>query len=97
MTVHPHRFDTDPMRRFRNVHFVGIGGAGMSGIAEVMLNLGYQISGSDLSESSSVSRLKRLGATVFLGHEGGNVEEANVVVASSAIDPENPATRYTPG
>jgi len=76
--------------RVRKVHFVGIGGIGMSGIAEVLLNLGYRISGSDLAESETTSRLQRLGAEVFLGHRGENLKEADVVVVSSAIRPDNP-------
>lgn len=78
------------MRRIRNIHFVGIGGAGMSGIAEVLLNQGYVISGSDLAESRVTRRLQSLGATVFKGHEADNVSKADVVVVSSAIDKKNP-------
>lgn len=78
------------MRRIRNIHFVGIGGAGMSGIAEVLLNQGYRISGSDIAESNTTRRLQRLGATVFIGHEAANVAQADVVVVSTAIDKENP-------
>ncbi len=57
------------MRRINRVHFVGIGGSGMSGIAEVMLSLGYQVQGSDLSNNAAVQRLKNLGATIFIGHD----------------------------
>ena len=67
------------------IHFVGIGGIGMSGIAEVMLNLGYTVQGSDLKESPIVARLRRLGATVHIGQAAGNLGEARVVVISSAI------------
>jgi UDP-N-acetylmuramate--alanine ligase len=90
MVQAPQRFDIDHMRRFRRVHFVGIGGTGMCGIAEVMLNLGYQISGSDLAESSVLERLQGLGAKVWHGHHAEHVDEVDVVVASSAIPAENP-------
>ena len=72
------------------IHFIGIGGIGMSGIAEVLLNLGHQVQGSDAKSSPISDRLKRLGATVFVGHEPGNLGEAQVVVVSSAIKPDNP-------
>jgi len=78
------------MRRIRNIHFVGIGGAGMSGIAEVLLNQGYQISGSDLGASATTRRLQKLGATVGIGHRAENVQGADVVVVSSAVDSGNP-------
>src|SRR6185503_11199579 len=76
--------------KIQRVHFVGIGGIGMSGIAEVLLNLGYKISGSDLKRSSVTDRLTSLGATVFEGHRAENVVGADVVVTSSAINPANP-------
>jgi UDP-N-acetylmuramate--alanine ligase len=72
------------------IHFVGIGGSGMSGLAEVLLNLGYKVSGSDLKRSQTVVRLESLGAKVFLSHETSNVDTAQVVVVSSAIQHENP-------
>jgi len=75
--------------RTRRIHFIGIGGAGMSGIAEVLLNLGYQVSGSDLKLSEITERLARLGGRVFRGHAPANVEGAQVVVFSSAVRPEN--------
>lgn len=78
------------MRRINLLHFVGIGGAGMSGIAEVLLNQGYQISGSDIRKSSNTERLKTLGAKIFLNHDPKNVTKADVVVYSSAIDLKNP-------
>ncbi len=78
------------MRRINCVHFVGIGGSGMSGIAEVMLSLGYQVQGSDLKNNASVQRLKNLGATVFIGHDGNNIRDADAVVVSSAVDESNP-------
>lgn len=77
------------MRRIRNIHFVGIGGAGMSGIAEVLLNQGYVITGSDIAESNTTRRLQKLGASVFIGHRADNVESADVVVVSTAIDRGN--------
>jgi UDP-N-acetylmuramate--alanine ligase len=72
------------------VHFVGIGGIGMSGIAEVMLNLGYQVQGSDIKANPNVERLREQGAKVAIGHAGENVEGAGAIVVSSAIRPENP-------
>ena len=78
------------MRRIRRLHFVGIGGAGMSGIAEVLMNQGYEITGSDLSASVVTERLESLGAKVTIGHAANNVGGANVVVVSSAIDKKNP-------
>jgi UDP-N-acetylmuramate--alanine ligase len=73
-----------------HIHFVGIGGIGMSGIAELLLNLGYQVSGSDLRRSSITDRLQDLGGTIFEGHHGDQIEGADVVVVSSAIDDSNP-------
>ena len=78
------------MRRIRRIHFIGIGGAGMSGIAEVLLNQGYQISGSDLRESEVTRRLADRGAKIFMGHHAANVVGADVVVNSTAIDGGNP-------
>jgi UDP-N-acetylmuramate--alanine ligase len=78
------------MRRINCVHFVGIGGSGMSGIAEVMLSLGYQVQGSDLQASAAVERLKNLGARVFIGHHKKNISSADAVVVSSAVDNRNP-------
>jgi len=77
-------------RRIRRVHFVGIGGIGMSGIAEVLLNLGYRVSGSDLVESDTTLRLQRLGAEVVMGHRSENLRDADVVVISSALRKDNP-------
>ena len=76
--------------KIQRIHFVGIGGIGMSGIAEVLLNLGYKVSGSDLKSSTVTQRLASLGATVFEGHRAENVAGAEVVVASSAIASANP-------
>ncbi|RMF95551.1 MAG: UDP-N-acetylmuramate--L-alanine ligase [Gammaproteobacteria bacterium] len=78
------------MRRISRIHFVGIGGVGMGGIAEVLANLGYEVQGSDLRESAVTRRLRALGADIRIGHAADNVGAADVVVVSSAIDPENP-------
>ena len=78
------------MRRIRRIHFVGIGGIGMCGIAELLRNQGYQVSGSDLRESASVARLRSLGIEVQIGHEAKHVGSADVLVFSSAVRPENP-------
>jgi UDP-N-acetylmuramate--alanine ligase len=82
------------MRRINTIHFVGIGGAGMCGIAEVLLNQGYQVTGSDLAAGKITQRLTALGAVIFDQHLASNVEGANVVVVSSAIDPSNPEVGY---
>jgi UDP-N-acetylmuramate--alanine ligase len=76
--------------KVKHVHFIGIGGAGMSGIAEVMLNLGFEVSGSDISESAATLRLKNQGAKVHIGHDEANVIGANAVVTSTAVRPDNP-------
>jgi UDP-N-acetylmuramate--alanine ligase len=76
--------------KIQQIHFVGIGGIGMSGIAEVLLNLGYKVSGSDLKSSAVTQRLRGLGASVFEGHRAENIAGAEVVVTSSAIAAENP-------
>ncbi len=78
------------MRRINRVHFVGIGGSGMCGIAEVMLSLGYQVQGSDLRSNAHVERLKALGASVCIGHDRANVANADAVVVSSAVGEDNP-------
>lgn len=78
------------MRRINTVHFVGIGGSGMSGIAEVMLNLGYQVQGSDLKNNAQVERLGGLGAKIFIGHAEENILGVDAVVVSSAVDETNP-------
>jgi UDP-N-acetylmuramate--alanine ligase len=77
-------------RHAAHVHFVGIGGIGMSGIAEVLLNLGYKVSGSDLKASDITRRLVRMGATIFEGHKAENLVQADVVVISSAVKKDNP-------
>jgi UDP-N-acetylmuramate--alanine ligase len=74
----------------RHIHFVGIGGAGMSGIAEVLLNQGYRISGSDLGESTVTRRLVALGAEVFIGHDAAHIEGADAIVTSTAVKEDNP-------
>ncbi len=76
--------------KVRHIHFVGIGGAGMSGIAEVLANLGYQVSGSDLAENAATKRLKSLGATISLNHKPQHVNGADAVVVSSAVQADNP-------
>jgi UDP-N-acetylmuramate--alanine ligase len=82
---------TDAMqRKIRKIHFVGIGGIGMSGIAEVLLNLGYVITGSDLSLSDITQRLTTLGAVIYQGHEASHIGEADVVVISTAVKADNP-------
>ncbi|KVD19511.1 UDP-N-acetylmuramate--alanine ligase [Burkholderia ubonensis] len=74
----------------KHIHFVGIGGAGMSGIAEVLVNLGYQVSGSDLSRNTVTDRLEALGARIAIGHDAANIEGANAVVVSTAVRSDNP-------
>jgi UDP-N-acetylmuramate--alanine ligase len=76
--------------KVKNIHFVGIGGSGMSGIAEVLLNLGYQVSGSDLSSNAATQRLAELGAKVCLGHAAENIERADAIVTSTAVRQDNP-------
>jgi UDP-N-acetylmuramate--alanine ligase len=76
--------------RHQTVHFVGIGGIGMSGIAEVLVNLGYRVQGSDIAENANVQRLRQKGVTVAIGHDAANLGEATVVVVSSAIKRDNP-------
>ena len=78
------------MRRVKQIHFIGIGGAGMGGIAEVLLNEGYQISGSDIAENAVVQRLRSKGAIIHIGHKEENIQGASVIVVSTAIDKSNP-------
>lgn len=82
--------DGNPMGRIRRVHFVGIGGSGMGGIAEVVLNLGYEVSGSDLRENQVTRHLAGLGARICFGHQAEHVSDADAVVISSAVTEENP-------
>jgi len=81
---------SDRMRRIHRIHFVGIGGSGMSGIAEVLVNLGYAVQGSDLKPNPVTQRLEKLGARIMIGHRADNVGDADVVVTSSAVTPQNP-------
>jgi UDP-N-acetylmuramate--alanine ligase len=76
--------------RFKVIHFVGIGGIGMSGIAEVLFNLGYDVTGSDIKDSETTRRLRELGIKVYIGHEAENIDDAHVVVVSSAVSDKNP-------
>ncbi len=75
--------------RIKHIHFVGIGGIGMSGIAEVLLNLGYKVSGSDMKESDTTERLRKLGGEIAIGHRAGNITSPHVVVISSAVKNDN--------
>ncbi|NLA75662.1 MAG: UDP-N-acetylmuramate--L-alanine ligase, partial [Deltaproteobacteria bacterium] len=77
-------------KKTTHIHFVGVGGIGMSGIAELLLNLGYKVSGSDLRASAASDRIAKLGGRVYTGHDEKNIEGADVVVYSSAVSPENP-------
>ena len=72
-------------KKIQHIHFVGIGGAGMSGIAEVLLNLGYKVSGSDMCETEVVQRLRNAGGNITIGHSSSNIKGAQVVVISSAL------------
>ncbi|NVJ51452.1 MAG: UDP-N-acetylmuramate--L-alanine ligase, partial [Gammaproteobacteria bacterium] len=83
-------FPIPEMRRIRQIHFVGIGGVGMSGIAEVLLNQGYRISGSDRNESNITKRLSQMGADIVFNHAANNVLGADVIVVSTAIQDDNP-------
>lgn len=82
------------MRRVRRIHMLGIGGSGMAGIAEVLLNLGYQVSGTDLRDSAATRRLAGLGAQIFIGHAESNAHGADVLVVSTAVPPGNPELEY---
>ena len=77
-------------KKIQHIHFVGIGGAGMSGIAEVLLTLGYKVSGSDLKATPVTERLKKLGARIAVGHRPQNIEGAQVIVTSTAVSTQNP-------
>ncbi|HWG71207.1 MAG TPA: UDP-N-acetylmuramate--L-alanine ligase [Steroidobacteraceae bacterium] len=81
---------SDRMRRIHRIHLVGIGGSGMGGIAEVLLNLGYAVQGSDLKVNAVTQRLERLGADIFIGHSAEHLRQADVVVVSSAVNRSNP-------
>ena len=82
----------EKMGRVNRIHFVGIGGVGMGGIAEVLLNLGYQVSGSDIKENAVTKHLSSLGATVYIGHDAKHIVNCDVVVVSTAISQDNPET-----
>jgi UDP-N-acetylmuramate--alanine ligase len=82
-----------PFRKIRHIHMIGIGGAGMSGIAEVLLNLGFSVSGSDLQTTDVTERLRKLGAQITEEHQAENVQQADVVVYSAAVRPENAELR----
>ena len=84
------QLNKNAMRRVERIHFVGIGGAGMGGIAEVLVNEGYKVSGSDIAPNPVVDRLTSLGACIVIGHKAENIEGASVVVVSSAIKTDNP-------
>lgn len=79
-----------PMRKITRIHFVGIGGAGMSGIAEVLANLEYNVSGSDINENAATARLRDLGVAITIGHSADNIKNTEVVVISTAVSDENP-------
>ncbi len=83
-------FRQPEMRRIRRIHMIGVGGSGMSGIAEVLVNLGYEVAGSDLRASAVTERLAQRGVEIFIGHAGHNLGLADVVVSSSAVDEANP-------
>ncbi len=80
--------------RIKNIHFIGIGGIGMSGIAEVLINMGYKVSGSDIKSSKIIKRLDGLGAEISIGHKKNNVKGKDVVVFSSIIRDNNPVSQY---
>ena len=83
-------YSVPEMRRIRRIHMIGIGGSGMSGIAEVLVNLGYEVAGSDLRTSAVTDRLAKKGVEIFVGHAQENIGGADVVVSSSAVDESNP-------
>lgn len=83
-----------PLGDIQRIHFVGVGGTGMSGIAEVLSNLGYQVSGSDIKESPVTERLRQAGVTVFMGHDAQNVAQADVVVTSTAVNKQNVEVKH---
>jgi len=87
------RFEIPEMRRISRIHFIGIGGVGMCGIAEVLLNQGYKISGSDIRVSATTQRLEGLGMDIFIGHADSNVSGVDVVVVSTAVNEENPEVK----
>ena len=78
------------LSRIKRIHFIGIGGVGMVGIAEILIHQGYKVTGSDLVENKNTERLKKLKAKISIGHQASNVGNADVVVYSSAVNPKNP-------
>ena len=78
------------LKKYKNVHCIGIGGIGLSGIAEILLSRGYRVTGSDMKASDITEKLERMGATVYIGHKASNVEEAELIIYSAAIAEENP-------
>ena len=90
MSEQEQRFPIPEMRRVKSIHMIGVGGAGMSGIAEVLLNLGYRVSGSDIQDGEVVRRLQTLGVRIFIGHSGEQIKGADVVVTSAAVAADNP-------
>jgi UDP-N-acetylmuramate--alanine ligase len=94
VTPHLERLLTTPMRRVRRIHMLGIGGSGMAGIAEVLINLGYEVSGTDLKQSAATQRLVALGAKVSYGHAAANAAGADAVVVSTAVRADNPELVY---
>src|SRR5688500_10238275 len=93
----PSSMENGRMRRIQRIHLVGIGGSGMGGIAEVLINLGYDVQGSDLKPNAVTQRLQKLGARIVFGHAAENVGDADVVVVSSAVGPENPEVQTALG
>ncbi|MFI8620047.1 MULTISPECIES: UDP-N-acetylmuramate--L-alanine ligase [unclassified Marinomonas] len=90
MIVNKFQYDIPTMRRIQNIHFIGIGGVGMCGIAEVLHNQGYSVSGSDLKASATTDRLSEMGIKVYVGHQAENVFDAHVIVVSTAVNEQNP-------
>lgn len=90
MVIEKSSFTIPEMRRIRRIHMIGVGGTGMSGIAEVLVNLGYEVSGSDIRESVVTQRLQAKNIRVFIGHDAAHLRNADVVVTSTAVDHENP-------
>lgn len=88
--INPRRHAAEAMGRMRQLHFVGVGGVGMNGIAQVMLNLGYEVSGSDIRENEAIQNLRRHGAQIHIGHARNNIANCDAVVVSSAVASDNP-------
>ncbi len=93
VTMATRRYAAETMGRVRRLHFVGIGGAGMNGIAQVMLNLGYDVRGSDIKENAATKRLADQGATIHIGHAAEHVADADAIVISSAVNDSNPEVK----